>query len=292
MILMLISSLSAFQLMLVLHLCLFLTSVLCMRFLFRINLVAVLVINLFAVSLFFRYLDCNRRLEFENMQRIKSLTQGPNPCEPTKKLLGLVSYYDAQKCTDYMMSIHGHDRQFCEPVDFVWDFALNLFLKPVAKFMESVGGFVDKTFDKYGLIKGTLITVIVMCGMTYWMRDFLKSFFGIVRVGSTSVAGSRSSADARRSVEREEKPNIVNVHIKLDHRALGDYVQQVKLDEEKSREAICMGLQAEAVTPPGSPVKSEKVAPVIENLSDTFDLINKSEIVEPSDCPGDVPNEQ
>lgn len=81
---------------------LFLGSVLLWRYLFRINLVAIVILNVLCVSLFFRYLECNRRLEFENIERTKSLTTAPNPCDRTTSFMFL-SNYDSQKCTDYMM---------------------------------------------------------------------------------------------------------------------------------------------------------------------------------------------
>lgn len=82
---------------------LFLVSVLLSRFIFKINLIAVIVVNLLAISLFFEYLDCNRRLEFENIENMKTRTEGPNPCDRSKQYMGLVSNYDPQKCTAYMM---------------------------------------------------------------------------------------------------------------------------------------------------------------------------------------------
>lgn len=93
----------SFQLILIILVCIFLVSVVLMRLLLKINLIAVIVINLIFVSLFFNYLDCNRRLEFENMEKMKTLTEQPNPCERTKQYMGLVSNYDSKKCTAYMM---------------------------------------------------------------------------------------------------------------------------------------------------------------------------------------------
>lgn len=147
---------------------------------------------------------------------------------------------------------------------------MSLFLKPAAKFLDTVGGFVDQSFAKYGLIKGTIIALIVICAMSYWMRDFLKAFFGLLWTGRPASLPK----DSHRPIAREETPatpNVVNLTIQLDPRAIGDYVQQVKRDEEKSRpSAICM----EGNSPSGSP---QKVA--IENVADGFDLINQSDIV-------------
>lgn len=93
------------QLLLLSMASLFLGSVLLWRYLFRINLVAIVILNVLCVSLFFRYLECNRRLEFENIERTKSLTTAPNPCDRTTSFMFL-SNYDSQKCTDYMMWVN------------------------------------------------------------------------------------------------------------------------------------------------------------------------------------------
>lgn len=166
--------------------------------------------------------------------------------------------------------MHGHDRQFCEPVDFVWDFVLSLLLKPAGKFLDTVGGFVDQSFAKYGIIKGTIIALIVICAMSYWMRDFLKAFFGMLWTGRPASLPN----DYRKSIDREDTPaapSVLNLTINLDRRAIGDYVQEVKRDEEKSRlPAICL----EGNSPSGS---HQKVA--IENVADGFDLINQSDVV-------------
>lgn len=81
----------------------FVASVLMMRHFWKLNVFVVIFINVLCVSVFFRYLDCNRRLEFDKMNKLKSLTSGPNPCEDTKSFYGLISNYNAQKCTEYMM---------------------------------------------------------------------------------------------------------------------------------------------------------------------------------------------
>lgn len=90
-------------LLLIILVCVFLVSILLMRLVFKINLIAVVALNLLLASLFFKYLDCNRRLEFENMERLKTLTEGPNPCDRSTSYMGLLSNYDSRKCTDYMM---------------------------------------------------------------------------------------------------------------------------------------------------------------------------------------------
>lgn len=239
-----------------------------MRYIYKVNLIAVIVLNLLCVSLFFKYLDCNRRLEFENIERIKSLTTGPNPCERSSKLFGLSTTYDSQRCTDYMMSLHGHDRQFCEPVDVVSDYALNLIMKPMTKFLDSISVFVDTVFSKHGIIKGTVIILVVMCGMTYWMRDFLKTFLGLLWNGRPAQKRNREEkVPAITKAAEDPQPSVVNVHINLDPRAIGDYVQRVKEDEEKSRPAICL--------PPSPSTKG------IESIADGFDIITN----EIEECP-------
>lgn len=91
---------------LVLFVSLFLISALGIRLICRINFIAVFVISLIVISLVYKYLDCNRRLEYENHERIKTLANEPNPCERSTKFLGLVNNYNAEKCTAYMMQVN------------------------------------------------------------------------------------------------------------------------------------------------------------------------------------------
>lgn len=69
-------------------------------------------------------------------------------------------------------------------------------------------------------------------------------------------------------------PSVVNVHINLDPRAIGDYVQQLKKEEVKGPDAIC---PAATGSPPASP---QKGATPIENVADGFDIISKTDVVE------------
>ena len=62
-----------------------------------------LVGSLFFLSVGFQYMEFCRRLEFENTENMKTMTSGPNPCDRSTSYMGLVSNYDAKKCTDYMM---------------------------------------------------------------------------------------------------------------------------------------------------------------------------------------------
>lgn len=168
--------------------------------------------------------------------------------------------------------MHGYDRQFCKPIDFVWDFALNMMLKPIGKFLDGMGSFVDGSLAKYGYIKGTIITIIILSCTTYWMRDFLKSFFGLLGSNLSPTQQRRQSIRATARNE-ESTPSVVNVHINLDPRALGDYVQQVKPDEDKSVGAICMAA-------PSLPVLS--AMEIVDNVGDGFDADKPSQTLDES----------
>lgn len=169
----------------------------------------------------------------------------------------------------FFRSLHGHDRQVCD-VDIVWDFALSLFMKPTGKFLDTVGGFVDQSFAKYGIIKGTIIALIVICAMSYWMRDFFKSFVGFL----FSSRPASQPREPQRSIEREATPapqptSVIN-NFYLDPKSLGDCVQNVMRDDKSSRpQAIGM----KEASPSASP---EKVP--IENVADGYDIINKSDV--------------
>lgn len=139
--------------------------------------------------------------------------------------------------------------------------------------MDNVGTVIDGSLSKYGLLKGIVIVCVVMCAMTYWLRDFFKAFLGVLWSGRPTQTSENNSS--KKSEPQTQQPSVVNVYLSLDPKATGDYVQQVKLDEEKSRGAICMG----STSPPESPRKKED----IENVADGFDLIDKSD-AEPEEC--------
>lgn len=242
---------------------LFVISVLTLRYLCNLNLVACIVVNLLCASLFFKYLECNRRLEFDNIEKMKSFGSAANPCEHTTSFFGLISNYNAHKCTEYMMSIHNHDRQMCDPIEIISDFSLTLFMKPLGKLMEMVEKHVDTTFSKHGYIKGAIFSVIVLAFLRYLLPILMRAF--------SAVIPSYFSSPAKPELLTKEVPQspVINVQINLDPKAIGDYVQQVRQDEEKSRGAICM-------TPnPESPMKGNP----IENIGDGSEVNSEEKAV-------------
>lgn len=133
--------------------------------------------------------------------------------------------------------------------------------------MDNIGTFVDTSFGKHGLIKGTVVIAIVITAVTYWLRSFVKTFFGVLWISRSTSRDQPTPKGIKESKETappsSPQPNVVNVHINLDPRAIGDYVQQVKLDEGRSQAALC----APPVEEPGSPGKK------IENVADGYELL-------------------
>lgn len=239
-----------------------------MRYLFKVNVIVSIILNVLLISLFFEYLECNRRLEFSNLEKLKSMDPNSNPCEASTKFFGWISDYDSKQCTEYMMSIHGHNRQFCLPSDVFSDFGLKLFFKPFSKFLDHVSEFVERTYEKYGIWKGIPIIIAILICLTYWMRSMLRVFVEGLFLCLTNRKTSHKPEAAKEAIG-ENKPAQVNVHINLDAKAMGDYIQTLRNDEEKSRAAITFTARAE-----GSPVKE------IEDVSNGSEISSNNTSVD------------
>lgn len=258
----------AFQIMLLFLLGLFLSSMLIMRYLFKVNVIVSLIVNVLAVSLFFEYLECNRRLEFSNLEKLKSMDRDTNPCQHSTKFFGLISTYDSSQCTEYMMSIHGHNRQFCLPTDVFMEFMLKLFFKPFSQFLDRVSDFVEQTYGKYGTWKGIPIIIAILISLTYWLRSVLKVLVEGLFLWLTNRKPRQQSERLENIEGNKTNAPIINVNVTIDPRAIGDYVQTVKNDEERSRPAITLA------SGDGSPVKQ------IEDVSNGSEISSTASSVE------------
>lgn len=241
------------------------------RYLCKVHLVMSILINVLLISLFFEYLECNRRLEYSNLVQLK--TSEANPCEQTTSFFGLTSGYNAKKCADYMMTAHGHNRQICRPVDVFSEFGLELLFKPLSKLLETITDSMSQIYDKHGMWKGIPIVVGVLILLIYWMRSFLRVFVeGLLMWmgGSSSQTPPTNRNDQGTAIGAPPPPSVVNVNISIDPKAIGDYVQTVRNDEEKLRAAITLS----DLSTEGSPVKQP-----IEDVSNGSEISSELEEV-------------